>query len=91
MGRKAFLLYNMMHSERSMIRTVFPSLASMKDKYSYVKKCPVLLPIGWIHRILELGLGLGKKTGEFYECDDKNDMIERRMKMAEKLGMFKTE
>ena len=28
----------------------FPMPSELKDKFSYAKKCPVLLPIAWIHR-----------------------------------------
>lgn len=32
------------------IEIFFPMPSELKDKFSYAKKCPVLLPVAWIHR-----------------------------------------
>ncbi|MCR5450713.1 MAG: nucleotidyltransferase family protein [Solobacterium sp.] len=37
------------------IRTLFPSYEYMKHRYEYVRKLPVLLPIGWMHRLISYG------------------------------------
>ncbi|MFA7636209.1 MAG: nucleotidyltransferase family protein [Monoglobales bacterium] len=44
-GRKKEQLRNYFHK-------IFPSLKNMADKYNYVKKMPILLPVAWIHRII---------------------------------------
>lgn len=31
---------------------LFPSLEKMKQRYSYLNKCSIFLPIAWVHRIL---------------------------------------
>ena len=36
--------------------TLFPSYTYMKQKYAYVEKVPVLLPVGWLHRLISYGI-----------------------------------
>lgn len=36
----------------SVLRSVFPDLRYMSVRYPYVKKCPLLLPIAWIGRVV---------------------------------------
>lgn len=38
-----------------MIQTLFPSVESMRNRYSYLKKLPFLLPAAWIQRMLSYG------------------------------------
>lgn len=39
------------HSKtKNKLAIFFPTSKELKDKFSYAKKCPVLLPIAWIHR-----------------------------------------
>ena len=75
-------------SEKSAFRMLFPKYKSMKERFIYVKKCPVLLPIGWVHRIGEIIL---KQMGIVSEKKENLTVNQRRMKMVEKLGMLKTE
>lgn len=80
-------MYRLTNSEISPIRMLFPKCESMKARFSYVDKFPVLLPIGWMHRIIEIVL---KQTGIIKEDTAKVSVHKRRMKMIEKLGMLKT-
>ena len=32
---------------------IFPSCESLKNNYSYAKKCPLLLPVAWINRVFD--------------------------------------
>ena len=75
-------------SERSAFRMIFPSCNSMKNRFSYVKKHPILFPIGWAHRIIEIVL---KQMGIIKENEAKTSVHKRRMDMVEKLGMLKSE
>jgi hypothetical protein len=36
----------------NVLKTIFPGLNSMKGKYAYLEKYPVLLPVAWAQRIL---------------------------------------
>ena len=42
---------------------MFPSASYMAENYAYVKKCPVLLPVAWIHRIYKVVFRDGKSVG----------------------------
>lgn len=81
-------LYRLKKSENSVLRMLFPKCSDMKKRFSYVEKFPVLLPVGWLHRIAELTL---KHLGVIKEKETYSEVNERRMKMVEKLGMLKTE
>ena len=81
-------LYRLTKSENSTFRMLFPEFKSMKVRFSYVKKCPLLLPIGWIHRIIEIIL---RQTGIISEKKENSSVNQRRMEMVEKLGMLKTD
>ena len=35
----------------SILKRAFPSRASLSNKYHYAKKCPLLLPVAWAHRL----------------------------------------
>ncbi len=79
-------LYRLAKSETNTIRMLFPSLSGMKKRFSYVEKFPILLPFGWIHRIIELVL---KQMGVIKQNEKISNVYQRRMKMVEKLGMLK--
>ena len=40
----------------SLAGTLFPPYSYMKQKYAYVEKLPVLLPVGWLHRLVSYGI-----------------------------------
>lgn len=78
-------IYRLTKSETSPIRMLFPKCSSMKARFSYVDKFPVLLPIGWVHRIIEIVL---KQMGIIKEDAANASVNKRRMEMIEKLGML---
>lgn len=43
-------------SHYSLAGTLFPPFNYMRQKYSYVDKVPVLLPVGWLHRLISYGI-----------------------------------
>lgn len=86
-----YTLYRICWGEESTIKKLFPDVKVIKKRFAYVRKYPVLLPIGWIHRYIDVFL---KAVGIIKEKPtpasiQKNDMIKRRMEMIEKLGMIK--
>ncbi len=91
-GTFKYLFYRLFKSERSVFSMLFPPADAIKERFSYVKKHPILLPVGWAHRFIQIFLKTSGKDVAKTEKDIKeNDVIARRIKMAEKLGMFKTE
>ena len=85
------LLYRLFTAERSLFSLLFPPARAIKERFAYVQRYPILLPVGWAHRFLDIFLKTsGKvKADENEESRVKNNMLERRMKMVEKLGMLK--
>ncbi len=91
-GTLSYLMYRFFKSERSIFALIFPPADAIKERFSYVKKHPVLLPVGWVHRFIQIALKTsGKETEKTEKNIKENDIITRRIRMAEKLGMFKTE
>lgn len=78
-------VYRITKGENSAFRMLFPSLKGMKKRFSYVEKCPVLLPVAWIHRIVKLSL---QHLGICKEKEGVMLINNRKMKMIEKLGMI---
>lgn len=39
-------------SRASIVRSIFPKYGYIAGKYPYVKRCPLLLPIGWLDRLI---------------------------------------
>ncbi len=89
-GTFTYLFYRLFRSERSIFTMLFPSAEAIKERFPYVRKHPILLPAGWAHRFIQIFM---KTAGKENLKDEKtrleNDVITRRIKMAEKLGMFK--
>ena len=91
-GSAGYLIYRFFKSERSAFALLFPPVSAIKERFPYVKKHPVLLPIGWGHRFVQIFLKTsGKDVPKTGKDVKENDILARRIKMAEKLGMFKTE
>ena len=42
-----------MTGRKRKIRYLFPSRADMPEKYKYAKKCVLLVPIAWVHRVID--------------------------------------
>lgn len=86
-----YTLYRIRSGEESVMRKIFPEAEVIKKRFAYIRKYPVLLPIGWVHRYIDVFL---KAVGIIKEkptqaSTQKNDMLKRRMEMIEKLGMIK--
>ena len=91
-GTVSYLLYRFFKSERSIFSLLFPPVSAIRERFEYVEKHPILLPVGWAHRFIQIILKTsGKGTVKTEKDIKENDVIARRIKMAEKLGMFKTE
>ena len=89
-GALSYLMYRFFKSERSVFAILFPPADAIKERFSYVKKNPLLLPVGWVHRFIQIFLkAKGKEAVKTEKDRMENDIITRRIVMAEKLGMFK--
>jgi len=72
-------------------KQIFPFPSELNDRYSYAKKCPLLLPVAWIHRVIYM-------ISYSYHCK-KNDMktsetigkAQYRLDLMRNLGMTETD
>ena len=78
-------IYRIIKGENNAFRMILPSLKGMKKRFSYVEKCPALLPVAWIHRIIKLSL---QQLGMLKQKEGVSSINNRKMKMIEKLGMI---
>ena len=85
------LIYSLFTAERSVWSLIFPPVASLQENFPYAKKYPVLIPAAWVNRFIVI---FKRNSGQLSCADSEeakktNAVIERRMKMVEKLGMLK--
>lgn len=78
----------------NLIRVIFPHIKNLTIKFPYVKKTPLLYPVAWLHRIINLFIGFVKKeksmnryinTGEGFM---ENDVVKKRMDLIRELDMI---
>jgi hypothetical protein len=69
-------------------RLFFPAAKTLENRYKYLKKCPYLLPIAWIQRILYGRFGKKVKfTRMLSDINDAMEFSEERLKWLKKLGL----
>ncbi len=68
----------------------FPMPASLKDKFSYAKKCPLLLPIAWIHRFFSaIRYSIDCKKKKIVASDVLSN-TEYRLSLMKSVGLVET-
>lgn len=85
------LVYRLFTAERSFWSLIFPPADSLKQNFPYAKKYSVLLPVAWVNRFIMI---FKRNSGQLNSAGSEdakkiNAVIERRMKMVEKLEMLK--
>lgn len=65
---------------------VFPPIRAMKNKFRYLKKYPVLLPIAWMHRVIE---NLARKGKVIKNKDDYKNLLKSSDSFKEKYELLK--
>ena len=76
---------------RRIMQTLFPSSKIIDDHYSYCKKYPVLLPVGWIHRAFRTIYFKLTKGSKVYGVGDKLKKSEYRVSMMKNVGIIDKE
>lgn len=71
----------------SKLRTFFPPLSYMKKEFSYVDSAPFLLPIAWVHRIVNFLFKRLFKRGEVNIISKAQRSADKRLKIMDKLGI----
>lgn len=83
----------------AILHALFPSYSSMQNRYSYLKKYPILLPYAWLHRIANYGKGSvfqrrsGNQISETVRIGNERVALMKRYQVLndkeEKTGLFK--
>jgi len=76
------------NSSYSGLRAVFPPLSYMRREFSYVDSVPVLLPVGWIHRLVKFLFKRLFKRGEFKIISKAQKSAEKRLEIMDKLDIY---
>lgn len=71
------------------LAVVFPRSKDLQDCFGYAKKCPVLLPVAWVHRaILFINKKYINKNEDMYSAGQKLDIAEKRINLLDKMGLM---
>lgn len=70
------------------LAVIFPRAKDLQDHYMYAKKCPVLLPIAWVHKALNFLIKSRSKDNNWYSAGEKLDVAERRIDLMNKMGLL---
>lgn len=67
---------------------LFPSVKSLPNNYGYAKKCPILLPIAWLHRFILFGIHRVTCKSQTYNASQKMMVTQYRLQMMESMGLM---
>lgn len=70
----------------SALRTIFPKSADLQNRYPYLRKYPVLLPVAWCSRLVRYAMETGKKDNsavESLELGAKRTQLLRQLDMID--------
>lgn len=71
------------------LQVLFPGIKSLSDDYKYAKKCPLLLPVAWVHRSILFAFKYQKRKENWYNSQEKLSAAEYRIALLEKLHLSK--
>lgn len=71
------------------LQVLFPGVKSLSDDYKYAKKCPLLLPVAWVHRSILFAFKYRKRKENWYNSREKLSAAEYRIALLEKLHLSK--
>lgn len=72
----------------SVVKTIFPGKNSLVERYAYLKKYPVLLPVAWVDRLIKYKIETHKK-GSKNSPSESIRMGNRRIELMKKYGILK--
>ncbi len=70
------------------LAVIFPRAKDLQDHYMYAKKCPILLPIAWVHKVLNYLIKYHSKSNNWYSAGEKLDVAEKRIDLMNKMGLL---
>ena len=74
---------------RKRLNYLFPSVKHFPDGYGYVKKCPILLPVGWIHRIGKYAIDRMFKKTDRISGTVRMNKVDAKVERLRKIGLIK--
>jgi hypothetical protein len=89
-----FIDYMNKHRKENFVMKIFPNRRAMLVNYRYLNKSPLLLPIAWTHRIINLIFNIiaRKKTVNQYikytQTEVENKFVKKRMELIRELDMI---
>ncbi len=73
---------------RALRKTLFPSVHVLKARYTYLQKCPYLLPIAWVDRLFRNIGSVGRKLEESMDIlTTKEESIQEIKHFYDKIGL----
>lgn len=72
-------------------KQILPLPSELNDRYSYAKKCPVLLPIAWVHRVIYMIGYIRHCKRNDIKTTDSIEKAQYRLDLMRKLGITETD
>ncbi|MEI6578841.1 MAG: nucleotidyltransferase family protein [Eubacteriales bacterium] len=91
-SNRNYIFYMFLWSAESYIKSMFPSRQHLAEKFPYVNKSIILVPIAWLHRFFTRGLSYlssGKlKSYVVKGEDDLNDTAKKRVELFKQMKII---
>lgn len=68
---------------------LFPGVKEFPEEYCYVKKYPVLLPVGWIHRLTKYAFDRMFRKGERISGTVRMNKVDEKVDRLRRMGLIK--
>lgn len=73
---------------RRKMQVAFPKRKDLPEEYSYAIKIPVLLPVAWIHKLVNYLIKYHKHKNDWYTINEKLNVAERRISLMDSLDLL---
>lgn len=73
---------------RRKLAVIFPRARDLQDHYDYARKNHFLLPVAWIHKMVNYLVKYRKMGNDWYSAGEKLDVAEHRIDLMDKLGLL---
>lgn len=70
------------------LEVIFPKSSDLPDEYAYAKKVKILLPIAWVHKIINYLIKYRKNKKTWYSASEKLDVAEHRLKLMKDMDLI---
>ncbi len=69
------------------LQVIFPRPKDLPDDLNYAKKCPILLPIAWVHKVARYLIKRKKHKDDWYNPSEKLNVADKRIKLMNDMGL----